>query len=79
MQWFYSGNLLTLSSEDRQLVEYLTGRIPLLLRSLFDFKNTAFNEQEFLNCRDLSKVNQDIVNFYRAKAEEHERSPATRK
>jgi len=66
MKWFehHPDRLPKLSENDWEVVEYLTGRIPLLLRSLFEFQDKSFDETKFLECPDLVKVNNDITSFY---------------
>jgi hypothetical protein len=66
-EWYkhYSSELPRLSDQERQIVEYLTGRIPLLLRVLIGIKK--FNEEEFSRFPDLQKVDVDISNFFRAR------------
>jgi len=66
-QWFtHYGHLIPLlSDEQRLLVEYLTGCIPLLLRCLFDVK--SFDELEFKNNSSLREVASDIDIFFRTK------------
>jgi len=65
--WFrhYSPRLPKLSSENGRLVDYLTGRLPLLLRSLFDVRN--FDEQHFLTSHDLHQIRLDVVGFFNVK------------
>jgi hypothetical protein len=62
--WFihHAAKLPQLTSEQRQLIGYLTGRIPLLLRPLFDQEN--FNEQRSLDHKDLKKVNVEVIHFF---------------
>jgi len=43
----------------------MTGRIPLLLRSLPEFNDGRFDAAEFLDSRELQLVRDDIVSFYR--------------
>jgi len=66
-QWFNHHNhkLPQLTTNERQIVEYLTGRIPLLLRCLFDIQH--FDESKFMNFPDLIKVNDDISKFFRTR------------
>ena len=66
-KWYihYSFKLPTLSDQERQIVEYLTGRVPLLLRGLFGIKK--FNEEEFLRLPDLVKVDLDVSDFFEAR------------
>jgi hypothetical protein len=66
-KWYihYSSKLPTLSDQERQIVEYLTGRVPLLLRGLFGIKK--FNEEEFLRLPDLVKVDLDVSDFFEAR------------
>jgi hypothetical protein len=49
-------------------VEFLTGRIPLLLRALFDI--TKFDEETFLGSMYLKKVEADISVYFTAKMRE---------
>jgi hypothetical protein len=56
-----------LSPEQRQVVEYLTGRIPLLLRCLLGIQN--FVESDFRDIPELRKVNLDVNNFFASKYE----------
>jgi hypothetical protein len=65
-KWYthFSYKLPTLSDQERQFVEYITGRIPLLLRPLFKIKK--FDEATFLRSPDLLKVNTDVFNFFMA-------------
>jgi hypothetical protein len=65
-KWYthFSYKLPTLSDQERQFVEYITGRIPLLLRPLFKIKK--FDEATFLRSPDLLKVNADVINFFMA-------------
>jgi len=67
--WYihYSSKLPTLSDQERQIIEYLTGRIPLLLRVLFSIEK--FNEEEFLRFSDLVKVNWDVSTFFMERIE----------
>ncbi|KAM6502196.1 hypothetical protein JOM56_002173 [Amanita muscaria] len=66
-QWFirHSHQIPQLSAEQRQRVEYLTGRIPLLLRCLINMNN--FVESEFRNIPDLRDVTVDVEKFCRLK------------
>jgi hypothetical protein len=68
-QWFkhHSSHLPVLTDEERQLVEYLTGRIPLLLCSLFEFKGKEFNQHEFMDCEDLCDVQLDVTYSFEKK------------
>lgn len=50
---------------DRKLVEYLTGRIPLLLRILID--SETFDYDRLLRHEDIRKVKDDIIEFFREK------------
>jgi len=61
----YSQKLPYLSEDDWGLIEYLTGRIPLLLRALFQFKDEKFTEHEFLASAELRKVVSDVNKFTR--------------
>jgi len=67
-QWWkhYSSSLPSprLEEEQRLLVESLTGRIPLLLRALFQFEGKPFNEHQFLASTEIAKVWDDIHSFY---------------
>jgi hypothetical protein len=65
-EWYkhYLSKLPSLSDQERQIVEYLTGRIPLL-RVLFGIKK--FNEQVFLHFPDLKKVGLDVSDFFKAR------------
>ena len=66
-EWYkhHLSELPRLSDQERQIVEYLTGRIPLLLRGLFGIKK--FNEEEFLRLPDLVKVDLDVSDFFEAR------------
>ena len=66
-EWYkhHLSELPRLSDQERQIVEYLTGRIPLLLRGLFGIKK--FNEEEFLRSPDLLKVKVDVSIFFKAR------------
>ena len=66
-KWYihYSPELPRLSDQERQIVEYLTGRVPLLLRGLLGIKK--FNEEEFLRLPDLVKVDVDVSDFFEAR------------
>src|SRR4051812_31589946 len=67
-QWWkhYSCSLPSprLEEDQRLLVESLTGRLPLLLRALFQFAGKPFNEREFLASTEIAKVRDDIYAFY---------------
>ncbi|PVG01284.1 hypothetical protein CPB86DRAFT_812548 [Serendipita vermifera] len=67
-QWFrhYSARLPELTPLERHFVEYLTGGIPLLLCSLFRFKDKGFNRHEFMQGDDLLKVQKGIEDFFEA-------------
>ncbi|KAF8234815.1 hypothetical protein L208DRAFT_1393487 [Tricholoma matsutake] len=66
-QWFilHGYQIPQLSAEQRERVEYLTGRIPLLLRCLFNM--TEFDELEFRNMPDLRNVVLQVDSFFRTK------------
>ncbi|KAM6502225.1 hypothetical protein JOM56_002202 [Amanita muscaria] len=66
-QWFiyHDHQIPQLSAEQRQRVEYITGRIPLLLRCLLNINN--FVELEFRDIVDLRNVTVDVEKFFRAK------------
>ncbi|KAF8343536.1 hypothetical protein F5887DRAFT_918364 [Amanita rubescens] len=66
-QWFkwHGHRIPSLSDKQRQQVEYLTGRIPLLLCCLF--KITDFSEPEFRNTPVLHNVKSDVDEFARTK------------
>jgi len=63
-KWYdhYSSKLPRLSDQEKQIVEYITGRIPLLLRPLFDMNK--FNEEKFLLSPELRKVYMDVSRFF---------------
>ena len=42
----------------------MTGRIPLLLGSLSEFKDKKFDEAAFLNSKELQLVSSNIDDFY---------------
>jgi hypothetical protein len=56
-----------LSPEQRQIVEYLTGSIPLLLRCLFNVEN--FVESDFRDITELRQVDLDVNDFFFTKYE----------
>jgi hypothetical protein len=62
--WFihHAAKLPPLSDQERRLVEYLTGSIPLLLRPLFDHEQ--FDETRFVGHEDLSRVKADVIDFF---------------
>src|SRR2546425_3899819 len=67
--WTHHSSLLPnppLDEDQRQLVESLTGRIPLLLRALFEFRQQGipFDEDQLLQSNDFRKVKDDIFAFY---------------
>ena len=64
--WFdYNATSLPeLSPESRKFVEYMTGSIPLLLQSLFQFKGKEFDQTALLDVRELLLVQEDITSFY---------------
>jgi hypothetical protein len=66
-QWYrhYVDKIPQLSDKNRRIVEYLTGRIPLLLRALFD--GAQFDEASFMNHKDLLKVKEDVLRFFEGK------------
>ncbi|KAF8327351.1 hypothetical protein F5887DRAFT_1274679 [Amanita rubescens] len=66
-QWFkwHGHRIPPLSDKQRQLVEYLTGRIPLLLRCLFNMPK--FVELEFRKQFYLRNVKSDVDEFARTK------------
>ncbi|KAF8221565.1 hypothetical protein L208DRAFT_1462363 [Tricholoma matsutake] len=66
-QWFilHVSRIPQLSAEQRERVEYLTGRIPLLLRCLFNMTN--FDELKFRNMPDLLNVAFQVESFFRTK------------
>ncbi|KAH9953864.1 hypothetical protein BGW80DRAFT_1451367 [Lactifluus volemus] len=68
-QWFilHDRQIPRLSDEQRRLVEHLTGRIPLLLRHLFNMAN--FDEQKFREITDLRNVGLQVSQFFRTKYE----------
>jgi hypothetical protein len=78
-QWFihHASKLPPLTNEQRQLIAYLTGRIPLLLRPLFDQEH--FNEQHFLDNKDLYKVNVEVMDFFLQKEKELSDDPINKK
>ena len=43
-------------------MDYQTGRIPLLLRALFDNKDFDYNN--FMRHKDIVKVHWDVFNFF---------------
>jgi len=63
-KWYthFSSKLPTLSDQERQIVEYITGRIPLFLRALFGIEK--FNEEMFLRSSDLLTVGMDVTDFF---------------
>jgi hypothetical protein len=56
--------------QERLVVEYLTGRIPLLLRDLLQFKGQPYDEPKFLLSGGLQKVRRDIAEFYQKSQEQ---------
>jgi hypothetical protein len=66
-QWFYhhSKNLPKFSDEQMQVVKYLSGKVPLLLRPLLGLKE--FKESAYIKCKVLWSVNLAVDAFYRTK------------
>jgi hypothetical protein len=83
MKWWYKHFSDSLPNKgfgkkERLIVEYFTGRIPLLLRDLLQFQGQPFNESLFLSSDGLQKVTHDIVEFYQ-KSQEEQTWPAREK
>ena len=57
--------LPTLNESDREWVEELTGRIPLLLKPLSQFADQVFDEEKFLCCHEVQTMKENIESFYR--------------
>ena len=67
--WFtnHANDLPTGALENRQFIEDVTGRLPLLLRPLLDFKarEEAFDTSTFLGSTQMELVVEDITPFYK--------------
>ena len=65
-EWFahHTAELPKGSQENRGFIEYITGRIPLLLHSLLDFKTEMFDEPTFLKSTQMRLVERHVTLFY---------------
>ena len=61
---YHESELPPLDGDTREFVEYMTGRVPLLLRSLFQFKSGIFDRARFLQSTELVRVRKQINTFY---------------
>ena len=53
-----------LDTNDRKCVKEITGRIPLFLKPLLQFKGDQFDEDKYLSCDELRSVTENISTFY---------------
>lgn len=75
-QWWahHKGKLPIFEQEsDKGRVEDLTGRIPLLLRPLLEWKGQDFSniQREFWDHRELDMVKTNILNFDQSMTDDH--------
>jgi hypothetical protein len=75
--WFdhYADKIPALTSLERKFVEYVTGRIPLLLRALFYFQDKPFKRVEFMKCEDIAEVQTNVAQFFSQKMREIDAFP----
>ncbi|PVF91067.1 hypothetical protein CPB86DRAFT_803090 [Serendipita vermifera] len=71
-QWFkhYARQLPSLTLQDKNLIMYLTGSVPLLLRAVFRFKKSGFDEHKFMECRDVLVIRRGVTQLFHGKMEE---------
>ena len=67
----YAASLPNLDPNAQEFIEYITGRIPLLLRPLFKYGvGKEFDRAKFLCSEKLMIVQDDIYRFYQSISDE---------